>query len=296
MISAIVQTQNLCKHYGSFRALSDCNLEVNRGEIFGLLGPNGSGKTTLIRTLMGFLQPTSGRAEIGGLDCWQKSVAVHQEVSYLPGEARLFRRMNGRQVVEFLSSIHPRGDLDRALAMAKRLDVDLTRKVTACSTGMRQKVALSAILAARTPLVILDEPTANLDPGVRTEILELLKEQRAAGRTVLVSSHVFSETEEICDRCAFLKKGELVLTQDLHAMRQFHRIELNLRGPYSPPPETLAERVEILSQSEQKICMQTTGNLGPLLGWLGSLDVDQVHIEPIGLRAVYESIHGRGNA
>ena len=161
-----VETQSLTKRYGRFAALADCSLGVNSGEIFGLLGPNGAGKTTLLRLLMGYLRPTSGRATIDGLHCWRAAKRVHDRVSYLPGETRLFRNLRGREVLEFFAALRPNGTLARSLQLAERLRLELTRSVALMSTGMRQKLALSIALAAETPLVILDEPTSNLDPTV----------------------------------------------------------------------------------------------------------------------------------
>ncbi|MEK6239223.1 MAG: ATP-binding cassette domain-containing protein, partial [Planctomycetales bacterium] len=200
MSSFILITRNLGKQYGDTRALTDCNLEVEAGEVFGLLGPNGAGKTTLIRLVMGFLRPTTGGAFVDGRDCLRESVEVHRRTAYLPGEARLFRSMRGRTALRFFSEVHPRGNFDQALRTAERLDVDLSRRVSACSSGMRQKLSLAAVFSLQAPLMVLDEPTTHLDPTARRETLKLVRECQLAGRTVLFSSHVLSEVEEVCDR------------------------------------------------------------------------------------------------
>ena len=200
-----IQTNGLTKRYGDLAALDACSLGVVRGEVFGLLGPNGAGKTTLLRLLLGYLKPTSGQAAIDGLDCYRQSVRVRRIVSYLPGEARLFRSMRGRQVLAFFAEIRPGGDLQRSEELAERLELELSRRVAYMSTGMRQKLALAATLAADTPLMILDEPTSNLDPTVRGIVLSLVSEARQRGRTIVFSSHVLSEVEAVCDRVAFLR-------------------------------------------------------------------------------------------
>lgn len=288
--AAIVETRSLTKRYGDFTALNGCSLEIERGEVYGLLGPNGSGKTTLIRLLMGFLRPTSGWAQIDGLDCYRQSVAVHARVGYLPGDARLFPQMRAREVLRFFCDVRPGASFRRALDLAERLQLDLSRKVSMLSTGMRQKLALSAVLAAETPLVILDEPTANLDPNVRSEVLALVREARQAGRTVIFSSHVMDESEQACDRVGIMRRGELVHVQKVADVRRQHRIRARLAGPLPSAPPHLADQLTI-SASNEDLTIYTPGELSGLLGWLATLPLAEVNVEPLGLRAVYDSFH-----
>ena len=288
----IVETQSLTKRYGTFTALQDCSLQIQRGEIFGLLGPNGAGKTTLIRILMGFLRPTSGSAMIGGLDCYRKSVAVHRLVAYLPGEARLFRRMRGKEALTFLSKIRGNKDHQRSFEMADRLDLDVTRRVAFMSTGMRQKLALAATLASDVDLLILDEPTANLDPNVRSEVLKVLHEARKVGRTIVFSSHVLSEIEETCDRVAILRQGRLVHQQDLGELRDQNRItaDTSKESKSVELPKTLQTHGELTTVGG-KISIDYEGDLAPLIGWLASLNLSNVKIRPLGLRTIYDRFH-----
>jgi ABC-2 type transport system ATP-binding protein len=299
MSDPLIQTAGLTKTYGAVTALAGCDLAVRRGEVFGLLGPNGSGKTTLLRLLMGFLRPTSGRATIDGLDCYRQCVRVHARVSYLPGEPRLFRRMRGLKVLKFFSTVRPGGDLGRAVAIAERLDLDLTRHVATSSTGMRQKLALAAVMAADAPLYILDEPTSSLDPTARREVLKLVREARDRGRTVVFSSHVLSEVEEVCDRVAVLRQGELVHLQAMADVLRRHRIRATLHGGagYTPPPlpEHLAG-TSVRNGQAGKIEIETPGELAPLLSWLAALPLAEVQIEPLGLKAVYDLFHGEDSS
>jgi ABC-2 type transport system ATP-binding protein len=152
----IVRTAHLTKRYGSFTALDGCSLAVPEGAIFGLLGPNGAGKTTLLRLLMGYITPTSGTAMVAGFDCVRESLDVRARTAYLPGEARLFRRMDGHRVLDFFASLRPGCRRDVAAGVARRLDLDCSRQVARMSTGMRQKLALGVVLAMESPLVILD--------------------------------------------------------------------------------------------------------------------------------------------
>jgi ABC-2 type transport system ATP-binding protein len=291
MTASHVETRSLTKRYGSLTALDDCALEIRRGEVFGLLGPNGSGKTTLLRLLMGFLRPSSGAATIDGLDCYRESLAVHRRVAYLPGDAKLFPQMRSRDVLRFFSRVRPDADLARSLALAGRLKLDLTRRVAALSTGMRQKLALAAILAFDTPLVVLDEPTSNLDPTIRSEVLALVREARSAGRTVIFSSHVLDEVEQVCDRVGILRQGRLVHLQLMGELRRQHRIKATLTAPLPIVPPALTGQLEI-TVDDGRLTILTPGELSPLLGWLATLPLADVQIEPFGLRAVYDRYHG----
>ncbi len=290
MAEPFIITEHLTKRYGEFTALEDCTLSVGRGEVFGLLGPNGSGKTTLLRLLMGFLRPTSGKASIDRLDCYRQSRQTHALVTYLPGDARLFRGMNGFEVLRFFQSVRPDGNLPRAMELAARLELDLSRPVTRCSTGMRQKLAVVSILAVKAPVVILDEPTSNLDPTTRSQVLHLVQEARAAGQTVLFSSHVLSEVEAICDRVAVLRRGELVHQQTLAELKSQHRIEAQWQGDVPELPPHLHD-LELARNGGGWITLQTGGELLPVLHWLSEQQVTDIRVQPLGLQTVYERFH-----
>jgi len=287
----LIATDSLSKRYGSFAALAECSLGVREGEVFGLLGPNGAGKTTLLRLLLGFIHPTSGSATIAGLDCVRDSIAVREKTAYLPGEARLFRRMSGRRVLDFFSRLRPACRRSEAEEVARRLDLDLSRQVARMSTGMRQKLALAAVLATDADLVILDEPTANLDPTARGEVLELVREVRSHGRTVVFSSHVLSEVEETCDSVAILRAGRLVHEQQIADIRRSHRITARLAEPLGEIPVMLREQVSLVAESAGAVVLEAAESLAPLLGWLGTLAIDEVLIEPVGLSAIYDRFH-----
>jgi ABC-2 type transport system ATP-binding protein len=287
----LVDIEGLTKRYGAFSALDRCTLGVGAGEIFGLLGPNGAGKTTLLRLLLGYIRPSAGRATVCGHDCDTDSLGVRSRTAYLPGEARLFRHMTGDGTIRFFADL--RGDCRRetAVAITDRLGLDRTRPVGRMSTGMRQKLAIAVVLATDVPLVILDEPTANLDPNARAEVLRLVREARAAGRTVIFSSHVLSEVEEVCDRVAILRSGKLVHEEAMRSLRRGHLIRARLDGQFAGVPETLTARVAVAEYGAGRIVLEASDALGPLLGWLATLPLDEVQVEPVGLAAVYERVH-----
>jgi ABC-2 type transport system ATP-binding protein len=287
----IVRTTQLTKRYGKLTALDRCDLEVCRGEVLGLLGPNGSGKTTLLRLLLGYLRPTAGEAKVDGFDCRRQSLEVRRRVAYLPGEMRMFPEMRCRDVLRFFADVRRQPTYERSLKLAERLELDLSRHVSQLSTGMKRKLALAGTLAADTPLLILDEPTSNLDTTVRGEVIALVREAKRAGRTVIFSSHVLSEIEQSCDRVVLLRKGRLVCEQVLADLRRQHRILATLAGPLPAPPPELNGQLAITPGQNSHVTIETPGELAPLLSWLATLPLAEVQIEPFGLQAIYDRIH-----
>ena len=286
----LISPAGLTKRFGNFTALDDVTLEIGRGEVFGLLGPNGAGKSTLIRTLMGFLKPTSGTATIDGLDCYARRVDVHQGVTYLPGDARLYGLMRAKFLIKQFCGLRSNADVDRALAIADRLELNLQRWVGLMSTGMRQKLALSVCLAVDCPLIILDEPTANLDPTIRGRVLSLVSEAKEAGKTVIFSSHVLSEIEDVCDRVGILKRGQLVYLKPLNDLRQQHRIQFKIEGTLPPPPANLQSLVTV-RENHRGYLVETPSNVPDVIKWLTDFPLEEVSIEPIGLRSIYDQFH-----
>jgi ABC-2 type transport system ATP-binding protein len=287
----IVRTTQLTKRYGRVTALDRCDLNVSRGEVLGLLGPNGSGKTTLLRLLLGYLRPTAGEARVDGLDCRRQSLEVRRRVAYLPGEMRMFPEMRCRDVLRFFADVRRQPTYERSLKLAERLELDVSRRVSQLSTGMKRKLALAGTLAAETPILILDEPTSNLDATVRGEVIAFVREAKRAGRTVIFSSHVLSEIEQSCDRVVLLRKGQLVCEQVVAELRRQHRILATLAGPLPAPPPELAGHLVIASGPNNHVTIETPGELTPLLAWLAKLPLAEVQIEPFGLQAIYDRYH-----
>lgn len=291
-----VSIQGLTKHFKHVRALTDCSLEVNRGEVIGLLGPNGSGKSTLVRLVMGFLQPTSGTASVLGLDCASQTVAVHEKVAYLPGDARLFRTMRGKDTLNFFAAIRGGQFLERANALAQRFDLDLSRWVAFMSTGMRQKLALSVVMAIDSPVMILDEPTANLDPSVRQEVLNVVLEAQQEGRTILFSSHVLDEIEATCGRVVILRSGELVHSQSIETGTRGYQIRIVAEGTAPEIPAGLADRVSLESSNEtsaeqREFLFAVDGELAGVLSWLDTVPMKSIRMNPVDLRSIYDRFH-----
>ena len=195
-MDSIVRTEKLTKSYGSHRGIIEVDLSVEQGEVFGFLGPNGAGKTTTIRTLLDLIRPTSGKAFVFGIESSVDPVAIHRRVGYLPGEFALYDRLTGQQTLEYFGNLH--GGVDRAYqaSLIERLDLDPSRRFREYSKGNKQKVGLVAAVQHRPDLLILDEPTAGLDPLVQQTFFGILRELIADGRTAFLSSHILSEVEK----------------------------------------------------------------------------------------------------
>lgn len=287
----MLETRELTKRYGDFLALRGATLDVAEGECVGVLGPNGAGKSTLFRLLMGFIRPTSGTAKVAGFDCQKQLKSVHEHVAYLPGDVRLFGEMRGRGVLEFFADIHPRGNRQKSLETAERLELDLTRRVAFMSTGMRQKLGLAIALSNEAPLIIMDEPTTSLDPNVRSEVIRMIGQAHKGGRTVMICSHVLSEIEDICDRVLILRSGDIVHDQCLVELRRRYRVFAKATGNIQSPPPQLTGQIENLKRDTSDFQMEVVGDLQPVLGWLAVQPIVDLRIQPHDLREVYERYH-----
>jgi len=291
MPQPVLVSENLSKTYGDIRALTGLNLTVAPGEIVGLLGPNGSGKSTALRLMLGFLRPSGGRVSIAGFDCWSQSVEARRRVAYLPGELRLYDTMTGRQLVTFLGKLRGESPGPEVDTLAKKLDIDLDRSLTHMSSGMKRKVALLAVLLPKVPLIILDEPTNTLDPTMRDELLDQLRQAKARGQAVLFSSHVLQEVEAVCDRVAILRRGELVQLQPMNELREGRTVQARLIGP-APATDPEGKPLPPESISNGQLNLTFRGPLPKLLDWLAHQPLVDLKIEPQGLGPIYRRVHG----
>ncbi|MFE5622981.1 ATP-binding cassette domain-containing protein [Streptomyces virginiae] len=228
-----ISVVGLHKAFGRTRALDGLDLSVTTGEVHGFLGPNGAGKSTTIRVLLGLLRADSGAAELLGGDPWADAVALHRRIAYVPGDVTLWRNLSGGEVIDLYGRL--RGGLDRArrAELVERFELDPTKKGRTYSKGNRQKVALVAAFASDAELLILDEPTSGLDPLMEGVFQGCVAEARAAGRTVLLSSHILSEVESLCDRVSIVRQGRTVESGTLAELRHLTRtsISAELAGP-----------------------------------------------------------------
>ena len=236
---AVISISGLVKSFGATRALDGLDLEVSAGEVHGFLGPNGSGKTTTIRVLLGMLRADAGDVTVLGGDPWSDAVALHRRLAYVPGEVSLWPKLSGGEVIDLLGRL--RGDFDpkRRDELVERFELDPTKKARTYSKGNRQKVGLIAALASPAELLILDEPTSGLDPLMEAVFQECIREIRAEGRTVLLSSHILAEVEAVCDRVSIIRAGRTQESGTLRELRYLTRT--SIVAETRMPVEGLAE-------------------------------------------------------
>lgn len=260
---------DLSKQFPGGRGLRSVRLTVEPGEIFGFLGPNGAGKTTTIRTLMGFLRPSGGRATIFGRDVWRERPAAHARVGYLPGEVKLPAELTPAQLLRRAATLRGLRDPRASYEVAERLGLDLSRRAGTLSKGNRQKIGLTLALLGHPDLLILDEPTDGLDPLVQEEVLTLLREAREQGRSVFLSSHVLSEVERVADRVGLIRAGRLVRVEPLKQLRASFPLQLHARFDHGVPAALLAlPGLGSADVQGGELRAQWTGEPAPLLAAL----------------------------
>lgn len=223
---SLVEVRGLTKKFGKFTALKNVNLSVNKGEIYGFIGPNGAGKSTTIRILLGMLKPSEGQVTIFGKDAWKDAVEIHKRVAYVSGDASLWSNLTGGEVIDLFLTMRGNGNENRRDELIQRFKLDPSKKCRTYSKGNRQKIALIAAFASEADLYILDEPTAGLDPLMERIFQECILEVKQQGKTVLLSSHILSEVEKLCDRIAIIREGEIIETGTLSQMIHLTRTKL----------------------------------------------------------------------
>ncbi|MDN5950927.1 MAG: ABC transporter ATP-binding protein [Loigolactobacillus coryniformis] len=228
MAQSVVEIKHLQKHFGKFQALEDITLTVNSGEVFGFIGPNGAGKSTTIRTLLGILKKSGGTATIFGQDVWRDAVAIHKRLAYVPGDVYLWPNLSGGEVIDLFLKLNDQKHSARTDTLSKAFELDVTKKCHTYSKGNRQKVALIAALSTAADLYIFDEPTSGLDPLMEEVFQKQVLALKDAGKSVLLSSHILSEVEHMCDRIAIIRAGQIIETGTLDDMRQLSRTQVTV--------------------------------------------------------------------
>jgi ABC-2 type transport system ATP-binding protein len=228
-----ISIAGLHKSYGRTRALTGLDLAVRRGEVHGLLGPNGAGKTTTLRILLGLLRADAGHARLLGGDPWRDATTLHRRLAYVPGDVTLWPELSGGEVIDLLGRMRGGLDRQRRAELLARFDLDPRKKCRTYSKGNRQKVALVAALASHVELLLLDEPTAGLDPLMEALFRDYVEQEQQRGRTVLLSSHILAEVEAVCDRVTIIRNGRAVESGSLADLRHLTRtsISAELAGP-----------------------------------------------------------------
>jgi len=274
---AVIEIDGLVKDYGRVRALDGVDLVVEEGEIFGFIGPNGAGKSTAIRILLDLLRPTAGEVSVLGEDPRRGGPDLRARLGYLPGELPLEGSVTARQLLTHLAQVRGGRGSDRIASLSERFRLDLDRPVRTLSKGNKQKVGVVQALMHRPELALLDEPTSGLDPLLQQEFLTLVREERDAGTTVFLSSHVLSEIEGVADRVALVRDGRIVIVDDVAALRAAAGQRLDVTFTREVPSAAL-EGVEDVSVEGLRMRGVWHGPPGPLLAALAALPVERLEL------------------
>ncbi len=288
-----VQIQRLEKRFGRRTALAGVDLEIPAGEVFGLVGPNGAGKSTLLRILVGVVRPSGGEARVLGHRLPEESLAVRRRAGYLPGDANLYERMRGGEFLAF--ALNGYSALDRSLErrLLEAFNLPLRERIRAYSHGMKRKLALACALLPDVPLHILDEPTEGLDPSVRIALLDVLRELRARGHTVLLSCHDLAEVERICDRVAFLNAGKLLDCDTIEGIRSKTARFLRATFRAAPDPGALARAGLVVAGREGEVhLLRIEGDPSAALRGLADLPIASLEWNRPSLADLYAQLYG----
>jgi ABC-2 type transport system ATP-binding protein len=288
MTATAIAVSGLVKTFGPTRALDGLDLTVNTGEVHGFLGPNGAGKTTTIRILLGLLRADTGHAELLGGDPWRDAVALHRRLAYVPGDVTLWPTLSGGEIIDLLGRLRGGLNPQRRADLIQRFDLDPRKKARAYSKGNRQKVALIAALASDVELLLLDEPTAGLDPLMEATFRQVIREELQSQRTVLLSSHILAEVEALCERVSIIRAGRVVESGTLAELR--HLTRTSIQAELAAPPDGLLRLpgVHNLEVDGTRVrCQVDADKIDALLRQLTSVGVRSLISQPPTLEELF---------
>lgn len=284
---SVIEIKNLTKHYGKSRGISNVNLTVDQGEIFGFIGPNGAGKSTTIRTLLGLIYPSEGSATIFGKSCFQNP-EVRKELGYLPSEVFYYDNMRVIDLLKYSASFYKKDCTKRMNELAEIMDLDLKKKIDDLSFGNKKKVGIVQGLLHEPKLIILDEPTSGLDPLMQQKFFELIGEENKKGATVFFSSHILSEVQKMCSRVAFIKEGKIIKLEKMSTLQEnsYKRISIETKAPVNK--ETFkVSGVSKLEVKENSADFIFKGNLNSIMKKIAELDIRNISIEEPDLEEIF---------
>jgi ABC-2 type transport system ATP-binding protein len=295
-VMGIIRTQKLTRTYGRHRGINELDLDVPRGSVYGFLGPNGAGKTTAIRVLLGFLKPTAGSALILDHDCWRDGRSIKQDVGYLPGDLRLYPWMTGETALRWVGQVRRCDVLTHGRELSEDFGLDLSRRMREMSRGTRQKLGLVLAMAHRPTLLILDEPTASLDPIMQQKLHVRLRRLADNGHTVFFSSHTLSEVDRLCDHVAIVREGELVAEGPLSKLRAKAGHWVTVRWKDEASGQTEPPVFLKLSQREGRLWIgELDGPVDRFVSWLHGRAIEDLSIGPPDLESLFHHYYENGD-
>ena len=289
----VIKAENLVKTFGKTKALDGVNLTVGQGEVYGFIGPNGAGKSTTIRVLLGVLKLNSGLAEIFGQNAWNDAVDIHKRIAYVPGDVNLWDNLTGGEIIDLFVRLRRGTDKRYKEELIEKFDFDPTKKSGTYSKGNRQKVALVAAFASDADLYILDEPTSGLDPLMELVFQECVAKVKSEGKTVLLSSHILSEVETLCDRLSIIRNGKIIDTGTLRELRHLSRNNITVETEKPVPDLHQINGVYDVSENAGELTFRANSDVtGTVMSILANAGITRITVTPPTLEELFLSHYG----
>ncbi len=288
-----IEIKNLTKYYGKAKGCENVSFEVKQGEIFGFIGPNGAGKSTTIRTMLSLIYPTSGEITIFGKDAIQYGPEIRKEIGYLPSEIFYYDKMKVIDLLKYSASFYKKDCTERIYELAEIMELDLNRRIQDLSYGNKKKVGIVQGLLHSPKLLVLDEPTSGLDPLMQQKFFRLIAEENKKGATVLFSSHILSEVQQLCDRVAIIKEGEIVSIQDIQELKHDNYKKFHITGTGLNSGRFNMEGVMNLEESDEDVKFLFKGDINVIVSELSKLNLKDVVIEEPTLEEIFMHYYER---
>lgn len=292
-----IETANLTKFYGKARGITDINLSVEEGEIFGFIGPNGAGKSTTIRSLLGLITPTSGMARVFDMEARSNRTKLLNDIGYMPSEAMFYNGMRVAEIIKYSADLHKMDCSSEANILCDRLKLDVKKKVEELSLGNRKKVSIVCAMQHNPKLYILDEPTSGLDPLMQKEFFALLEEKHTSGATIFLSSHVLSEIQHYCTKAAIIREGKIIVCDTVEALSKTNTRRIHITGDEKVYPiiiEQLSSPLEDLQTSNRGIEFLYTGDINELLHIISQFTIQDIRITEPDLEEIFMHYYVNG--
>ncbi len=290
----MINVQELTHIYKSGKGVFDLNFSIHEGEVFGYLGPNGAGKTTTIRNIMGFVNAYSGRVTIRGLDCRNNAAKLQKIIGYLPGEIAFFDNMKGLEFLKFVGDMHNMKETKRRDRLIEQFDLEVSGSIRKMSKGMKQKLGIIAAFMHDPEVYILDEPTGGLDPFMQNVFMDLIREERSRGKTVMMSSHLIEEVQRSCDRAGIIREGRLVAIEDINSLNAMKTREFIVTLKSKEDAKKLLDTpLETKKLNEKKVMVRVGKHFNDFIRTLSGLDVTNLDLRQRLLEDIFMNYYGK---
>lgn len=288
----VIDIRNLTKDYGNHKGIFDVSFSIKKGEIVGFIGSNGAGKTTTIRHLMGFIHPQQGTAHIMNIDCFKQADKIQKQIGYLPGEIAFMDQMNGYEFIRFMAKMKNIKDLHYAEELISYLELDPSVKIKKMSKGMKQKIGLIIAFMQNAPILILDEPTSGLDPLMQNKFVDLIRKEKEAGKTILMSSHIFEEIEHTCNRVIVIKDGMIIADENMNKIKTERNKHYEITFRNQKDAILFQNKYSDSTRNENTIKYISKGDVNGLIQELSKYDIVDINARYQTLEEVFMRYYG----